>query len=480
VWFPDWPLRRPDRPPDRPVQVVREGVVTAADPLAEAAGVRTGMRRREAEGLCPTVVSLDADPGAEAVAFEPVVAAVEAIVPRVEVAHPGLMFVPVGGAVRYYGGEEPLADAVAAALEETAGTGGRVGLADGPFAARLAAGAAGDGPVVVPDTAAFLAAHGVEALGAEDLAVTFRWLGITTLGDLARLPRAAVASRFGNEGLDAHRVASGEDRSLAPRRIPEDLEVADDFDPPLANLEQAAFAARALAARLIDALVPVGGLAHRVEVEATAADGPVRARTGRSSHPFGEADLAERVRWQLRAWVESGDVPGGITRIRIAPADLSDTGRQLLLGEDAATEDDARRALGRAQSLVGPDAVLQARPQGGRDPAERVLWHRWGEEPPAPRHDPDAPWPGRLPSPTPALVATDPPRLEVEWEGGFPTRVRLGSRWEQVLSWAGPWRRTGVWWEGEGPADRYQIVTSAGAVLCEVRDEGCVLVGVYD
>ena len=70
--------------------------------------------------------------------------------------------------------------------------------------------------------------------------------------------------------------------------------------------------------------------------------------------------------------------------------------------------------------------------------------------------------------------------LEVEWDEGIPFRVRLRSRWEPVLTWAGPWRSTGAWWEGREPADRYQIVTSVGAVLCEVREGCCYLAGVYD
>jgi len=460
--------------------VAAGGVVTAADETAAAAGVRPGMRRREAETLCPAAVTLDADPAAEAAAFEPVVRAVEEMVPRVEVAAPGLLFVPVAGAVRYYGGEQPVVDRVAAAVAGAAGPGAGIGLADGPFAARAAAGAAGPGPLVVADTAAFLATFDVSVLGTAELADTFRWLGITTLGELAALPRAAVASRFGPAGLEAHRVARGEDRRVAPRRVPDDVFVEERFDPPVTGLEQAGFAARALANRLSGVLGPWGGIPHRIHIEAEAATGGVRSRVWRSADPFTEAEVAERVRWQLQAWVEGGGIPGGIARLRLAPADLSDRGRQLRLDQDGVSEMEARRAVARAQALLGPDAVLGAVPQGGRDPGERVHWHRWEEAPGPPERDPAAPWPGRVPTPAPALVIPEPRPLEVEWEGGFPVRVRLGSRWEPVLAWAGPWRRTGRWWKGEEPADRYQIVTSAGAFLCEVAGGRCLLAGVYD
>lgn len=481
VWFADWPLRRPDAPSDSPCQAVDDsGTVTAASDEARLAGVRPGMRRREAEALCPTIVTLVSDPAAETSAFEPVARAIEDVVPRFELAAPGLGYVPVAGAVRYYGSEEALVERLVAAVDGVAGGGARFGVADGPFAARMAAEAATRSPVIVTDTAVFLAGLDVATLGVDELVDTFRWLGVRTLGDLAALPRDAVASRFGPGGLQAHRVASGEDRVVVPRRQGGEIVVEDEYEEPLDDMERAAFAARSLAGRLVEEVAADGGMPHRVDVEAEATDGSVRARTWRSSHPFSEGELTERIRWQIRAWVESGGVPGGIVRLRLVPADTSDRGRQLHLGEDASSEDDARRALIRAQSLVGPDAVLMAKPQGGRDPGERVHWYRWGEEPGASPLDADAPWPGRLPEPSPTLVPPEPRPFDVEWEGGFPVRARLGSRWEPVLGWAGPWRRTGRWWDGDGAADRYQIVTSAGAFLCEVRDGRCWLIGVYD
>ena len=45
---------------------------------------------------------------------------------------------------------------------------------------------------------------------------------------------------------------------------------------------------------------------------------------------------------------------------------------------------------------------------------------------------------------------------------------------------AGPWRKMGKWWEGEGHCDRYQLVTSAGAFLVEVDEEATTLTGIYD
>lgn len=507
-----WSLARPDAPPDEPVLVADERVTGASGDVL-AAGVTPGMPRREAEALAPFATVLDRDIGEETRRFEPVVAAVEEVVPKVEVVSPGLLFVPVAGAVRYYGSEQALVEKIDEALcdhfarvnTSEASAGGSeqserrgvapphsgdlpphsYGIADGPFAARWAAATARAGePNIVTDTGGFLAGLDLatlrESMGGEEMIDTFRWLGMATLGDLAGLPRETLASRFGVPGLTAHRLASGEDRAVDPRGIPPDLAVEMSFEDPLETLDAVAFAGRDLTERLLQRLRSAGVAPHTVTITARAAGGPGRSRVWRSADPFTERALNERIWWQLRAWVETSGVPGGIVGLRIAPDDLSGEGRQLSLLTDESSAVEAERALARAQAMLGPDSVLQARAQGGRMPAERVAWSRWGESENSAERDSEAPWPGATPSPSPALVPSRLDPIEVEWDGGMPARVRLGSRWEPVLTWSGPWRLSGRWWAGERDADRYQIVTSVGAFLCVVAEGRAYLAGVYD
>jgi protein ImuB len=488
VWFPDWPLRRQDAPSDRPVMVVDPGAnarVVAADSDVTALGVELGMSRRQAEATCPDAVVLVRDPGEEARRFEPVVELLEELIPRVEVIDPGTVLIPVDGAVRYYGSEREIADLVAGKLT-AAGFDARLGLADGPFAATWASRMAGaDQPLLVDDTRRFLASLDVNALtrdgrGNDDIVSVFRWLGVTTLGSLADLPSEAIASRFGSPGLAVHRLARGDDRMVQPRVIPPQLAVEAAYEDPLESMDQLAFAARSLSARLVNGLRREGLSPFRVRIEMEAANGVVRTRIWGSTDPFTEAALADRVWWQARAWVESGHVPGGVVRILLDPSDLSGSGRQLTMYEDTASQLETERALARAQALVGPESVLQASPQGGRMPTERVAWRQWGEGAETGRRDESAPWPGATPSPAPALIPPEPRPLDIEWEDATPTRVRLGTRWEPVIGWSGPWRLTGAWWRGDHAFDRYQIVTSVGAFLCVVGEEGTFMVGVYD
>src|SRR5438445_1999082 len=151
VWCPDWPVTAAGFTAADPVAVLSANRVVACSAAARADAVRRGLRRRQAEARCPGMKVVAHDPGRDGRAFEPVVAAVEAFCPRVEIVRPGVCAVATRGPSRYFGGDEALAARVA---EAVADVGGRTGIADGPFAAELAARRS----AVVPngDTPAFL------------------------------------------------------------------------------------------------------------------------------------------------------------------------------------------------------------------------------------------------------------------------------------------------------------------------------------
>ena len=189
-----WSLTRPDASPDEPVLIVDDRVTGATGDVL-AAGVTLGMPRRDAEALAPFATVLLRDIGDEARRFEPVVELIEGLVPRVELISPGLVYVPVSGAIGFYGSETVLADRIAREIDrhfnDGSGVEALIGVADGPFAARWAAAAATpDEPLIVEDTIGFLSRLDLatlrESIGGEELIDTFRWLGIATLGDLAR------------------------------------------------------------------------------------------------------------------------------------------------------------------------------------------------------------------------------------------------------------------------------------------------------
>ena len=267
--------------------------------------------------------------------------------------------------------------------------GARAGIADGAFAARLAA---RRGVVVAPgETPDFLAPWPVGTMGDEAMAGVLCRLGLRTLGAFAALPTAAVIARFGPDGLAAHRLAAGEEEHPPALTVPPpDLVEVCELDPPAERVDEAAFAAKALADRLLARLEERGLACTQVIVEAETEHGEHLARGWRHEGALTPAALAERVRWQLDGWitgglgeraVADGGTTGGLTLLRLVPDQvIPATGRQLgFWGGDAAAIDRASRVFARVQGLLGPEHVVTPVPQGGRTPAERVRWVPWGE-----------------------------------------------------------------------------------------------------
>ena len=507
VWCPDWPVTAAGVDAETPAAVVFANRVVACSAGARGEGVKRGLRRREAQGRCPELLILEQDPGRDARAFEPVVAAVESLTPRVEVVRPGLCALATRGPSRYFGGDHALArlmaDTVAMAPTPAVVTGetcgiahvspvssassgkfpSQVGIADGLFAAELAARQS----LVVPpgESAEFLAPFPIVALDRPELADLLQRLGIRTLGAFAALPAADVLARFGPDGATAHRLASGlDERSVMGRQPPPDLAVFLELDPPAERVDTAAFAAKQLAHELHEQLADRGLACTRIAIEADTEHGEHLVRLWRHGGALTPAAMAERVRWQLDGWLTaSGGLSGGLTLIRLTPDEVKpDGGRQLGFWGGAAEADErAGRGLARVQGLLGIDAVVTAVLTGGRSPAEQVRVVPWGD---ARQAVPVAePWPGQVPSPAPATVHVPPLPTEVVDVEGAPVAVtgrgllaaepaRVAGA--AVTAWAGPWLADERWWDP--PAHRrrarFQLVTDDGVARLVALENG--------
>jgi len=190
--------------------IVHDGrQLTAVSALARAEGVRRGMRRRQAQGVCPELVLLPADDARDVRLFEPVAAAAETVVAGIEVVRAGMLLLPAGGASRYHGSEDALAEKLIDAVAAGSGHECAVGTADGLLAAVLAA---RTGAVVPPGaSAAYLAPRAMgelvhaavtdeAAAAVAQLVDLLHRLGLRQLGHLAALPPTDVHARFGRLG----------------------------------------------------------------------------------------------------------------------------------------------------------------------------------------------------------------------------------------------------------------------------------------
>ncbi|MDQ1438847.1 MAG: protein ImuB [Acidimicrobiaceae bacterium] len=422
LWCPDWPTAAAGIAADVAAAVFKANRVVACSAAARAEGVQRGLRRREAQARCPGLVMLEHDQARNGRAFEPLVAAVEAFAPRVEILRPGVCLAPTRGPSRYFGGDQALAARVADAVGSTTGHHCLTGIADGPFAAVLAA---RQGRVVPSgESGAFLAPFPVLVLERPDLVDLLTRLGIRTLGQLAALPVEDVLARFGAEGVAAHRLAQGlDERPLALKSPPPDLIVQCELDPPAQRVDTAAFAGKALADELHARLADRGLACTRLAIEAETEHGEGLRRLWRHHGALSASAMAERVRWQLDGWLSGtvlgparsgdgemeGDLPdptGGLTLLRLVPDEVwADNGRQPGFWGGGEGDERAARAMARVQGILGPEAVVTAVLSGGRDPMEQATLVPWGDVREPARLPPAALVPGSARRPKPAKPA---------------------------------------------------------------------------
>ena len=450
--------------------------------------------------------------------WEPVAAALEQFTPLAEALRPGLHAFGARGPSRYFGGERALSELVAKAVASALPSASRagVGVADGLFASGLAAKAAaastdvlvvppqqsqpflGDLPLIsLRDPVSPL--HGDED-GAEALLDVLWRLGMRTLGDLAALSEADMLGRFGWPGLLAHRLACGlDDRPLQAEAAGDSASVEAEIDPPADRVETVAFTARALADGMMARLDRDGLDCMCVDIEAHSDSGHASKRRWRHSLRFGAADIVDRVRWQLEGWYRSPERPTGpVTLIRITPCVTAPAdGRQLgMWGATSVADERAARALARVQGLLGAEAVTMPRLAGGRRPADtgrRLPYDAAARSQEAKKTKKkakaaDAPWPGRLPPPQPAVVLAQPEPITVTDCGGAP--VTVGGRGEasappwqvtnsrgdrrRVVSWTGPWPLDERWWRPSvrRRQARFQMVLDDGSAHLCVLESG--------
>lgn len=510
AWCPDWPLTAAGMTPELPAAVVVADRVVVCSAGARSEGVRRGMHRREAQRRCPGLVVLPDDPRRDAMAFERVVAEVERFTPQVEVVRPGVCAFRSERAARYLdrtlspgrgradgadgaGGTDDAFGVDVALAEQVAdvvGHGCRVGVADGLFAAGLAARRG----VVVPagGTREFLAPWPVTALERPELVDLLVRLGLSTLGDFAALPAGDVNARFGPDGARAHRLARGlDERPLVLRHPPPDLVVSTELDPPVDRVDQAAFAVKALADELHERLAAHGLTCTRIAIDAETEHGERLRRLWRQDGTLVSSVVAERMRWQLDGWINGTGVDserptGGLILLRLAADEVAPgDGHQLdLWGATDEAGERVTRAIARVQGMLGVEAVTTPVLGGGRAPADQVSWVVWGE-PREPRRDLALPWPGQLPTPAPATVHFEPSPTEVTDAQSRPVTVdgrcviSAAPAWltgpggrRRVVSWAGPWPVDERWWDRRRRYARLQVVTQDGAALLLVLESG--------
>jgi protein ImuB len=346
---------------------------------AEAFGIHPRMRLGEALARCQRLVLVPPDPAGVADSWERLLVAFESIGAAVEPERPGLVCFDTAGLLRLHGGIE----GVLAAARRSVRAPARFGVAPSRFAAVAAAtkarvrrpeivaarGEANPRSRARADAEksgrararAYLAPLPVALLRARpalsDLPVALERLGITTLGELAALPPAALADRFGSAGLLAHELASGGDSALNPRPASEYLRESLEL-PEAASGVQLERALGLLIDRLLARRERRSRTIRAVVLSATLVE---QGGTWREQLTFREA-LADPIRMRLALVPRLALMPAPAEVLRLAIERFGPPASdQRFLLEDPAAARTARlrEAIRQARVAAGPDAALR-------------------------------------------------------------------------------------------------------------------------
>jgi len=280
--------------------------VADATPEAQTRGIRPGMSVREAIAICSEAVILTPNPVQEAAVAARLLSQLEGLSPLVEAdaTTPGCWYVDLRGLERHLGPPPVAAARLLAALPPALRP--RAGVGPGKFVARVAAGHANPGEpyVVAPEHgAAFLARVAVRwlPLPAEDI-LRLEALGLRTLGELAALPAAKIAARFGPPGRHAWDLAHGRDTEpVRSRQREPSVTEWMDLPAPATSRETLLLALGQLVERAFRRPILRGRAVRQVRIRLRLEGGGSWAKTLTLRSPYTASDLIRALRLRLEA-----------------------------------------------------------------------------------------------------------------------------------------------------------------------------------
>lgn len=451
-------------------------------------------------GLFACVYQPPAQAGQLAPDTSVLVATAADVSPRYEQHRPDLVSIDVRGLSRLFGSPRAIAEEL---RRGAAGRGVRVHVAvAGTRTAALVLAMARPGVTVVPagDEAVALAPIGIGVLerlcgdlppagtrvapararaGSADAAIgPWRRWGIRTLGELAALPSAELASRLGGTGRHWQSIARGEDtRPLVPMRPEERFDATLDLEWPIEGAEPLSFVLTRLLEPLSTRLerrdrgaavlhVALGLVSRTVHASRLELPSPIRdVRTLRT------LALLDFERHPPEAAIDRVTITIEPTPGRIL--------QRALFARPHPTPEQLSTLIARLGALMGQDRVgapslVDTYRPGAFAMTPYALEHA---EPSAPSPSPFALSPSpslhppltsvlrrcRRPIPARVVVGPDERPLRV-------TSDRRSVSGGRVVACAGPWRTSGAWWHTDGRGEGARVGGDPPGVSRELEE----------
>lgn len=451
--------------------------VVALTPAARVEGIGLGMSAAQARALHPDLAVIEHDPAAERADHAELLRCFAHLGERLAAWGPGGVLLEIHAVAHLFGGESALLSRVLDRAEQLGHCACGV-IADDPLVAQALAESRGES-LVIPagGGASALAPLPLRALHpSASLGGAARALGVERIGEWAALEPAAVAARFGKEGLRLLRLARGEPVTPLPWSEPDPGPVTQGvvLGGPTVSLGPIWFVLPGLLQKLCADLLARDAMAVRLAVRLLLERGPPQVVRIRVGEPGRDPD---RLASLIRARLERVRLAAPAVELHVEVEEH--TAERLwqlgLLDRNTAAEPLAD-LLARLSDALGDGAVFSAELVERWRPEQA-----WSSRPfvpggalsPGPVHrkadrDPvtiQRAFESRGLRPRPTLLFADPERVQVETDPrtGAPRRLRYHGRWFTLDRCEGPERIETDWWSLDGGVSRdYWVVGVQG------------------
>jgi protein ImuB len=464
---------------EKPIILVESQRVRAATAAAGHSRIRVGMTATEAKARCAAVVARQWDEAVIAREITRATAAFVAASPQVTpvLGAPGLWWIGATG-LDSLGGEQELARALWHIAKQWHPK-SRVAIAGSCVAARAAtwqAGAARWMITPVDDDSEYLSQVPLGLIPMDsDMREALLALGLRTAGALAALEADDVERRWGEIGLQAWRLARGEDprrpflaQLYAPRSVVTELSSSVTSTEPLV------FLLRSALERLVRESIADGRSVATIAITLTLDDAQGKAtlkprphtvtREVRLPKPLARVEpLLERCRMLLEKWTLTAPV-SCLTVSIAATAPLSGDQGDLL---DSSWRDPAaaEAAFARLRAELGLGAIVQPSLGDSHKPEEEGKWDEASLEIEVPvEATPEVPVSGLAHR---QLEPAEPAQVDCDQER--PKALRWRSRVWRIHHAVGPERLAGDWWRDPYARDYWRCEEDGGATLVVYR-----------
>ena len=444
--------------------------VMAADALAHAAGLETGMALAQARAMVPGLQARPHAPHEDARLLEAIADWADRYTPLVGRHPPDGLLLDITGAAHLKGGEAALRADLLMRLAHQ-GFAASVAIAPSPGAAWALARCPGGISIVPPgasqaDLDAALAPLPVSGLRlASESVAALRRVGLKRIGDLIGRPRSALAARFGANLIIRLDQARGIDNeTISPRQPVPPAQVEQGWAEPIVTNEAVAEACRGLGVQIAALLADRGQGATALQLAVYRVDGLVKRIDLKLASPCRDAKtLASLLALRLGSLDDPLDPGFGYDLVRLAATGVAASGPECrtLPGISAqmdATELTAARAhlIDRLTARFGDQGICVTVCSATHIPEQAARLIRLTQMPSPhaeaglkhaePQLRPQLQPQLRAPRPLRLFDPPEPAEVMAEVPDGPPLNLRWRRRPVRIVAAHGPERVAPEWW----------------------------------